>query len=84
MKAERKAKLVEQIEEILKTRHCDVGNSVIDSMGTVYVFSFVIKSGAVCFKAMQDIMRLDPQFTDVDIDFVEGEMWVNVTLDTER
>lgn len=84
MKAERKTEILEQIEEVLKARHCVIGNSVIDTMGDVYVFSFVITDGAVCFKAMQDIMRLDPQFTDVDVDLVEGKMWLNVTLDTDR
>lgn len=84
MKSEMKAALLEKIETVLHDHNCKIGNSIIDTMGGVYVFSSVIKEGAVSFKAMMEIMKLHPQFTDIDVDCVDDKMYVNVTLDTER
>lgn len=84
MNSETKATLLEKIETILRDHNCKIGNSIIDTMGNVYVFSSVITEGAVSFKAMKEIMFLHPQFTDIDVDVVDGKMYVNVTLDKER
>lgn len=84
MKAEKKATLLEKIETVLRNHNCKVGTSIIDTMGEVYVFSSTIVEGAVSFKAMKEIMMLDPQFTDIDVDLVDGKMYVNVTFDNER
>lgn len=84
MNAEQKAVMLEKIETVLRNHNCKIGNSVIDTMGEVYVFSSTITEGAVSFKTMKEIMMLDPQFTDIDVDLVDGKMYVNVTFDNER
>lgn len=84
MKSGAKAALLEKIETVLRDHNCKIGNSVIDTMGNVYVFSSVITEGAVSFKAMKKIMVLHPQFTDIDVDVVGSKMYVNVTLDKDR
>lgn len=85
MKSETKAALLEKIETVLRDHNCKIGNSVIDTMSDgIYVFSSVITEGAVSFKAMKEIMQLNPQFTDIDVDVVDGKMYVNVTLDKDR
>ena len=85
MKSETKAALLEKIETVLSDHNCKIGNSVIDTMSDgIYVFSSVITEGAVSFKAMKEIMVLHPQFADVDVDVVDGKMYVNVTLDKDR
>lgn len=83
MNAEQKATLLEKIETVLENHNCKTGISIIDTMGEVYVFSSPIVEGAVSFKAMKEIMMLDPQFTDIDVDLVDGKMYVNVTFDSE-
>lgn len=84
MNSEKKATLLEKIETVLRNHNCKVGVSIIDTMGEVYVFSSTITEGAVSFKAMKDIMTLNPQFTDIDVDLIDGKMYVNVTFDNER
>lgn len=82
---EQKAVMLEKIETVLRNHNCKIGNSIIDTMSDgIYVFSSVITEGAVSFKAMKEIMTLDPQFTDIDVDLIDGKMYVNVTFDNER
>lgn len=83
--AEKKAMMLEQIEAVLREHNCTIGSSIVDDMGDgVYVFSSKIVSGSVSFKAMKEIMRLHLQYTDIDVDLVDGKMYVNVTLDLNR